>query len=321
MEVLAPPVPGGLVVGHRRAEGEGALALPLLGRRAGVGPRGQRALAGVGQAGQRGHHRARVPVGPDDPGVGVGGQQGLEVPEVVGRLQDPPLGGLGRLQGLEGQLVLGVGRGHVGLLQPAGVGGHVGLGLEGQGAHVVHEQGDALLGQGGPEGVHGPQGRVQLHQPVELLGRLGDAGILLGSLQGRRRDEVGRLPLPQRPGHRVQAQQVGEHAGAGPRQADDDPRTVDGLLGGLAGWSRAQRWSSMRLARAALSILVMRIRPKVVSSASASHEREEHLQGLPVGVGAEVARPGLPDRRLDHAGRRQGRDLPAQALDGAARPR
>ena len=119
-----------------------------------------------------------IAVGPDDAGVGVAVHQGVEVPQVVGRLEDPPLGGLARLQGLEGGPVLGVGRRHVRLLQPPGVAGHVGLGLERHGAQVVHEQRHALLGQGGPEGVHGLQRRVELHQPVEVLGVAGDPGIL-----------------------------------------------------------------------------------------------------------------------------------------------
>ena len=92
------------------SECEGALALPLLGGGSGVGPAGQGALACVGQAGQRGDDRTRVPVGPDDPGVGIGGQHGVEVPQVVGRLEDPALGRLAGLQGLEGETVLGIGR-------------------------------------------------------------------------------------------------------------------------------------------------------------------------------------------------------------------
>ena len=194
VEVAAPPVGGAVVKGHGRAEGEGALALPLLGGGARIGPRGERALAGVGQAGQRGHHRSRVAVGPDDAGVGIGGTEGIEMPEVVGGLEDPALGGLMALEGLEGEPVLGVGRGHVRLLQPTTVRGHMGLGLEGQGAHVVHEERHALLGQRGPERVHGLERGIELHQPVELLGRPGDAGILVPLLQGRRRDRDGPPP-------------------------------------------------------------------------------------------------------------------------------
>ena len=47
----------------------------------------------------------------------------------------------------------------------------------------------------------------------------------------------------------------------------------------MAGWSCAQRWSSMRLARAALSILVIRMRPNVVSSASDSHADRNTASG------------------------------------------
>ena len=222
-------------------------------RWAGGRPAGQEALPGVGQAGQRRHDRPRVAVGPDDPGVGIGGEQGVEVPQVVGRLEDPALGRLAGLQGLEGEPVLRVGGRHVGLLEPAGVGGHVGLGLEGEGAHVVHEDGHALLGQGRAEGVHGLERRVELHQPVEVLGRLGDAGILGRLLQGRGRDGVGGLPLQQWPGHGVEPEQHGQQAGPGTGQADDDPRALDALVahlgvlsptrGGRCGWPARRRAS------------------------------------------------------------------------------
>ena len=202
--------------------------------------RGERSLAGVGQAGQRRDHRARVAVGPDDAGVGIGVEQRVEVPQVVRRLEDPALRRLARLQGLERQPVLGVGGRHVGLFEPAGVGRHVGLGLEGERAHVVHEQAHALLGDRRAERVHGLERRVQLHQPVELLGRLGDAWVLGRALERRRRDGVGRLPLQQRPGHRVEAEQDRQQARPGAGQADDDPRARRSARRG----PRGARWPS-----------------------------------------------------------------------------
>ena len=54
---------------------------------------------------------ARVAVGPHDPGVGIGGQQGVEVPQVVRGLEHPSLGGLARLQGLQGRAGAGRRRG------------------------------------------------------------------------------------------------------------------------------------------------------------------------------------------------------------------
>ena len=46
-----------------------------------------------------------------------------------------------------------------------------------------------------------------------------------------------------------------------------------------AGWSSDQRCSSMRLAKAVASILAMRIRPKVVSSASLRQESRNTSSG------------------------------------------
>ena len=126
---------------------------------------------------------------------------------MVRGLEDPTVSGLARLEGLESQPVLGVGRCHIGPLQPAGIRGHVGLDLEGQAAHVVHEQRHAFLGQRGSEGVHGFERGIELHQPVELLGRLGDARILGRLFQGDRRDGMGRLPLEQWPGHGIEPEQ------------------------------------------------------------------------------------------------------------------
>ena len=120
------------------------------------------------------------------------------------------------------------------LLEPAGVGRDVGLGLEGQRADVVHEERHALLGQGGPEGVHGLERRVELHQarrgpwPSRAM-----RGSSSASSERRRRDGVGRLPLEEGPGHRVEPEQHGEQAGAGARQPDDDPRALDPLLAHL----------------------------------------------------------------------------------------
>ena len=200
------------------------------------------------------------------------------MPQVVGGLEDPALGRLARLEGLQRETVLGVGGRHVGLFQPAGVGRHVGLGLESEGSHVVHEDRDALLGQGGTEGVHGLQWRVQLHQTVEVLGRPGDARILRCLLQRDGRNRMGRLPLQQRPGQRIESEQVGQHAGPRARQPDDDPRALDALLphlGVILGPAVQRDAVRQRVA----SIFETRMRPNVVSSASSSQERRNTSSG------------------------------------------
>ena len=225
------------------------------------------ALAGVGQAGQRRDDGPRVAVGPDDSGVWIGREKGAEVPEVMGRLEDPALGRLAGLQGLEGERVLLVGGRHVCLLEPAGVGRHMGLGLEGEGPHVVHEDGHTFLGQGRPERVHGLERRVELHQAVEVLGGAGDARVLGRLLQGRGRDGVGGFPLEQWPGHGVETEQQGQQAGPRAGQPDDDPRALDALVL-TSGCSFDQECRAMRLASAPESIFEIRSRPKVVSSAS-----------------------------------------------------
>ena len=154
------------------------------------------------------------------------------------------------------------------LLQPAGVGGHVGLGLEGQGAHVVHEQGHAFLGQGGPEGVHGLERGIELHQPVELLGRLGDARILGPPPPGSAAGWGGPPPTGAAAGP----------SGSSPSNMDSrlvpvrgSPTMIHGLSmrsARTSGCSTDQRWRAIRLARAEASILEIRMRPKVVRSAS-----------------------------------------------------
>ena len=122
--------------------------------------------------------------------------------------------------------MLGVGRRHVGLLEPPRVGRDVGLRLEGKGTHVVHEDGDTLLGHGGAEGMHGLERGIELHQPAEILGMASDPRILCGVLQRGRWDRVGGLPLQEGPGDRIEAEENGEKAGSCAWQADDDPRAL-----------------------------------------------------------------------------------------------
>ena len=141
----------------------------------------------------------------------------------------------------------------------------MGLGLQRERAHVVHEQRDALLGQRGAEGVHGPEGRVELHQPVEILGRPGDTGILRRLLEGGGGTGWAASHWQQGPGHRVEPEQHGQEARTGARQTDDDPRALDPLVphlgvldrpraGARCGWpartpassrrGSARRWSA-----------------------------------------------------------------------------
>ncbi len=233
------------------------------------------------------------------------------MPEMIGRLEDPALGGLGRLQRLEGEAVLGVGRGHVGLLQPPGVRRHVGLGLEGQGSHVVHEQGHALLGQGGPEGVHRLERRIQLHQPVDLLGGLGDAGILVGALQGRGRDGMGRLPLEQRPGHGVEPEQLRQHARPRAGQPDNDPRADDALLSHL-GVLLCPALQCDAVGQGPCQHLGDEDAPKGGQFGLGLTGAEEHPERLAKTVAAQVIRPSRLGRRRLHRGRGQGREFEPQ---------
>ncbi len=138
---------------------------------------------------------------------------------MIGRLEYPAFGWLARLQRLESEPVHVVRRSHIGLLEPASVGRDVRLGLERQCAHVVHEDRHAFLGHGGAEGVHGLERRIELHQPVEILGRAGDAWIFCSILQGRGRNGVGGLPLEEWPGHRVEPEEYREQARSCPGQA------------------------------------------------------------------------------------------------------
>ncbi len=205
---------------------------------------------------------------------------------------------LPRLQRLQGKPVHVVGRGHIGLFEPAGIARHVGMGLERQGAHVVHEDRHTLLGHGGAEGVHGLERRVELHQPVEILRRPGDTRVFCRFLQRGGRDGAGGLPLEERPGPPVEPEQYGEQAGSCAGQSDDDPGALNAALT-TSGCFFDESWSSMRLASARASILETRRRPNVVSSASSSQARNRP-QGLPVGVGTEVIRPSQFDRGSSH---------------------
>jgi len=83
-------------------------------------------------------------------------------------------------------------------------------------------------------------------------------------------DGVGRLPLEQWTGHRVEAEQDRQEAGARSGQAHDHPGALDPLWV-TSGCSVAHRCSSMRFVSADVSIRVTRKRPKVVSSASSWH--------------------------------------------------
>ena len=77
--------------------------------------------------------------------------------------------------------------------------------------------------------MHGLERRVELHQAVEFLGRPGDAWISAASSRVAGGIGMGRLPLEQRPGHGVEAEQDRQQAGPGAWQPDNDPRAVDPL--------------------------------------------------------------------------------------------
>ena len=168
------------------------------------------------------------------------------------------------------------------------------LGLERQGAHVVHEDRHAFLGHGGAEGVHGFEGRVELHQSVEILGRAGDTRVLGRFFQGRRRNGVRGLPLEERPGHRVEPEEYGEQAGACPWQPDDDPGPLDAALAHLG-----------MFLRPVLEGDAIRQRTRQHLGDEEASERRQlgfvlagteiDLQRLPIGVAPEVVRTGQLD--------------------------
>ena len=113
-----------------------------------------------GQRADRRDDLERVAVGLDDDGVGVLGEQRAEVPEVGGRLEQPPVGHVPGLQVLEVAAVPAVGGGQVGLVeQPAVVGGHLVLVGKIMRAEVAAGDAHALLGEPGAHRVEGGEAR------------------------------------------------------------------------------------------------------------------------------------------------------------------
>ena len=130
-----------------------------------------------------------------------------------------------------------------------------------------------------PKGCMALSGGLSLQQPLQVLGRAGDAGILRRLLQRGRWDRVGRLPLA------AAAVPPGRARAAGTTRwcpVRGSPTMIQGLSmrsSRTSGCSTDHRCSAMRFERADASIFETRIRPKVVSSASSSHERRNTSSG------------------------------------------
>jgi hypothetical protein len=105
---------------------------------------------------------------------------------------------------------------------------------------------------------------------------------------------VGGLPLEEWPGHRVEPEQYGEQARACPGQPDDDPGALDAALTHLGVFLRPVL---------ELDAVGERARQHLGDEEATERRQlgllltgaEIDLQGLPVGVGTEVIRPGQLD--------------------------
>ena len=203
---------------------------------------GERSAHHFGQPGDRGQHLERIAMHEHDPRIGIDGADGIEREHVVRALQHPPArarrracrpglslgGGSLVLQVLEEPPVEPVGVEMAVPVQPVAIGGHLVDGVEPQaGEHM-----------GGDFGTFLRRGRVERMQAGELgrepaEGRQlpvdgPDPAVAAGRRVGTGKD---RLPDARHVVGRVLHQQGVQEGGAGPRQAGDEDRLHDRLVG------------------------------------------------------------------------------------------
>ena len=176
--------------------------------------------AGIGRHGLR-----RVAVREDEPDVGVGLDDRLEVELVMGRLEEPAVRGATRLQQASDPRVIGEGLAHVAAAPPGVIAPDrhrhlLGPELEAEDLGVLHRGVDLPV-------VHRRLLRLLAQHRLDPVA-IGDAPrVGRFVLDPRRRAGILLLPGPQRAKLRIERHHVAERGRAGPRQSDDRDGTID----------------------------------------------------------------------------------------------